>query len=115
MPTRDQILEALKVVIDPELHRNIVELGMVRSIDISEQGVLDATVSLMTPGCPIKSHFQNGVAAAVRGVEGGQGVNVGFDAPAPQEKEGLKNTLGRPPGLPEGALAQVKNIVCVGS
>jgi ATP-binding protein involved in chromosome partitioning len=44
MPTRDEILEALKVVIDPELHRNIVELGMVRSIDISELGVVDVTV-----------------------------------------------------------------------
>ena len=62
MPTRDQVLEALKVVIDPELHRSIVELGMVRSIDISEQGVVDVTVSLTTPGCPIKSHFQTGVA-----------------------------------------------------
>jgi len=31
MPTRDQVLEALKVVIDPELHRSIVDLGMVRS------------------------------------------------------------------------------------
>jgi len=70
MPTRDDILEALKVVIDPELHRNIVELGMVRSIEISEQGVVDVTVSLTTPGCPIKSHFQNGVDKAVRGKEG---------------------------------------------
>src|SRR5919198_2879485 len=50
MPTRDQILEALKVVIDPELHRSIVELGMVRSLDISEQGVVNVTVSLTTPG-----------------------------------------------------------------
>jgi ATP-binding protein involved in chromosome partitioning len=115
MPTRDQVLEALKVVIDPELHRSIVELGMVRSIDISEQGVVDVTVSLTTPGCPIKTHFQTGVASAARGVSGVTHVNVGFDVLSAQEKEGLKKTLGRPTGLPEGALAQVKNIVCVGS
>jgi ATP-binding protein involved in chromosome partitioning len=115
MPTRDQILEALKVVIDPELHRNIVELGMVRSIDISELGVVDVTVSLTTPGCPIKGHFQTGVNGAIRGVEGVTGVNIGFDVLSAQEKEGLKKTLGRPTGLPEGALAQVKNIVCIGS
>ena len=115
MPTRDHILEALKVVIDPELHRNIVELGMVRTIDISEQGVVDVTVSLTTPGCPIKSHFQNGVDKAVRGVSGVTHVNIGFDVLSPQEKEGLKRTLGRPSGLPEGALAAVANIVCVGS
>jgi ATP-binding protein involved in chromosome partitioning len=115
MPTRDEILEALKVVIDPELHRNIVELGMVRSVDISDAGVVDVTVSLTTPGCPIKSHFQNGVNQAIRGVQGVAGVNIGFDVLTPQEKEGLKRTLGRPSGLPEGALAQVRNVVCIGS
>jgi ATP-binding protein involved in chromosome partitioning len=115
MPTRDQVLEALKVVIDPELHRNIVELGMVRSIDISDQGVVDVTVSLTTPGCPIRSHFQNGVAAAARGVSGVTAVNIAFDVLSPQEKQNLQRTLGRPSGLPAGALAQVSNIVCVGS
>ena len=70
MPTRDQILEALKVVIDPELHRSIVELGMVRAIEISEQGAVNVTVSLTTPGCPIKGHFQSGVTKAVKSVEG---------------------------------------------
>jgi ATP-binding protein involved in chromosome partitioning len=39
MPTREQILEALRVVIDPELKRDIVELEMVRSITIKEGGV----------------------------------------------------------------------------
>jgi ATP-binding protein involved in chromosome partitioning len=115
MPTRDQILEALKVVIDPELHRSIVELGMVRSIEISEMGTVDVTVSLTTPGCPIKSHFQTGVATAVRGVDGVTGVNVGFDVLSDTEKAGLQRTLGRPTGLPEGALAQVANIICIGS
>src|SRR5437763_16794847 len=79
MPTRDQVLEALKVVIDPELHRSIVELGMVRSIDISERGAVNVTVSLTTAGCPIKSHFQTGVATAVQRVSGVTAVNVGFD------------------------------------
>jgi ATP-binding protein involved in chromosome partitioning len=115
MPTRDQILEALKVVIDPELRRDIVELEMVRSIDVKDGGVVDVTVSLTTPGCPIKSHFQTGVAAAVRGVEGVSHVNVGFDVLTDQEKGVLQRKLGRPGGLPEGALAQVSNIVCVGS
>ena len=115
MPTRDQILEALKVVIDPELHRSIVELGMVRSIDISEQGAVNVTVSLTTPGCPIKGHFQTGVANAVQSVEGVKAVSVGFDVLTDQEKAGLQKTLGRAGGLPEGALAQVANVVCIGS
>jgi ATP-binding protein involved in chromosome partitioning len=115
MPTRDQVLEALKVVIDPELHRNIVELGMVRSIDISEQGAVNVTVSLTTAGCPIKSHFQTGVANAVKTVDGVSAVNIGFDVLSADEKAGLQRTLGRPNGLPEGALAQVENVICIGS
>ena len=115
MPTRDQILEALKVVIDPELHRNIVELGMVRSVEISEQGAVNVTVSLTTPGCPIKGHFQTGVSSAVKSVEGVTAVGVGFDVLSDVEKQGLQKTLGRPNGLPAGALAQVANVVCIGS
>jgi ATP-binding protein involved in chromosome partitioning len=115
MPTRDQVLEALKVVIDPELRRSIVELGMVRSIDVKDQGVVDVTVSLTTPGCPIRNHFQTGVTQAVSGLAGVTRVNVGFDVLSDQEKAGLQHKLGRPQGLPEGALAAVSNIVCVGS
>ncbi len=115
MPTRDQVLEALKVVIDPELRRSIVELGMVRSIDVSDQGLVDVTVSLTTPGCPIRSHFQTGVTKALGTLPGVTRVNVGFDVLSDAEKAGLQRTLGRPQGLPEGALAQVTNIVCIGS
>ena len=114
MPTREQILEALKVVIDPELRRSIVELEMVRSIDIKDGGIVDVTVSLTTPGCPIKNHFQTAVAEAVSGVGGVSRVNVGFDVLTDQEKGVLQQKLGRN-GLPEGALAQVSNIICVGS
>jgi len=115
MPTREQILEALKAVIDPELRRDIVELEMVRSIDIKDGGVVDVMVSLTTPGCPIKNHFQVAVADAVRGVGGVAAVNVGFDVLTDHEKAGLQRKLGRPGGLPEGALAQVANVICVGS
>src|SRR4051812_49957499 len=77
--TKDAILKALESVIDPELHRNIVELDMVRSIDIRDGGVVDVMVSLTTPGCPIRNHFQTGVANAVGGIEGVTAVNGRFD------------------------------------
>ena len=115
MPTETQIREALKAVIDPELRRDIVELEMVRSIDFKDGGVVDVTVSLTTPGCPIKGHFQTAVVKAVTGVEGVSHCNVGFDVLSDQEKGVLQKKLGRPGGLPEGALAQVQNVICVGS
>ncbi|MGZ8649077.1 MAG: P-loop NTPase, partial [Solirubrobacteraceae bacterium] len=114
MPTETQILEALKVVIDPELRRDIVELEMVRSIDVKAGGIVDVTVSLTTPGCPIKDHFKTAVVAAVTGVEGVTHCNVGFDVLSDSEKGTLQKKLGRT-GLPEGALAQVANVICVGS
>ena len=114
MPSRDQVMGALKSVIDPELRRDIVELEMVRSVDVHENGVVDVMVSLTTPGCPIRSHFQTGVAQAVRELEGVSGVNVSFDVLSDNEKAALGRKLGRG-SLPEGALAQVANVMCVGS
>jgi ATP-binding protein involved in chromosome partitioning len=115
MPSRDEILKALEAVIDPELRQSIVELGMVRSIEAREDGTVDVMVSLTTPGCPIRNHFQTAVARAVGGLAGVAKVNVAFDVLTDQEKGALQRKLGRTGGLPEGALAQVANVVCVGS
>jgi ATP-binding protein involved in chromosome partitioning len=115
MPTAEQIKDALSRVIDPELRKDIVSLGMVRSIDQPEPGRVDVVVSLTTPGCPIRNHFQQAVAQNVSALEGVGQVNVGFDVLSDQEKQGLAQRLGRQGGLPEGALARVKNVICVGS
>jgi ATP-binding protein involved in chromosome partitioning len=114
MPSTEQILKALEAVIDPELHRSIVELDMVRSIDVSANGVVDVTVSLTTPGCPIKGHFQTSVAEAVTALDGVTHVNVYFDVLSDQQKAALQQKLGRG-SLPAGALAQVANVLCIGS
>src|SRR3954463_9586010 len=115
MPTRAEILEALKAVIDPELRRDIVELDMVRSIDVDANGVIDVTVSLTTAGCPIRNTFQDGVRNAVLALDGVVGVNTSFDVLTDQQKAAIQQKLGRPGGLPSGALAGVKNVICVGS
>jgi ATP-binding protein involved in chromosome partitioning len=114
MPTKEQVNESLRAVIDPELRKNIVDLGMVRSIDFFDGGRVDVVVSLTTPGCPIRSHFEQGVTEAVTGLEGVTTVNVGFDVLSPEEKQGLQQQLGRS-ALPQGSLARVKNVICVGS
>jgi ATP-binding protein involved in chromosome partitioning len=111
---RDEILKALEVVIDPELHRSIVELDMVRSIDVGANGVVDVTVSLTTPGCPIKGHFQTAVAEAVSALAGVTHVNVYFDVLDDTQKAALQQKLGRG-SLPDGSLAQVANVLCIGS
>ncbi len=114
MPTETDVRKALEAVIDPELRRNIVELDMVRSVAIHSTGVVDVTVSLTTAGCPIRSHFQTGVANAVRTLDGVQGVNVDFDVLDDGQKAALQHKLGRGT-LPKGALAQVSDVLCIGS
>jgi ATP-binding protein involved in chromosome partitioning len=110
----EEIRAALEAVIDPELRRSIVELDMVRAIDVSPNGVVDVTVSLTTPGCPIKDHFQSSVAQAVLALEGVTHVNVYFDVLSDSQKAALQQKLGRG-SLPAGALAQVSNVLCIGS
>ncbi len=114
LPTKEQVTEKLTAVIDPELRRNIVELGMVRSIEIKPEGQVDVTVSLTTPGCPIRSHFQQAVVSQVSSLDGVTGVGVGFDVLSDEEKGNLQQVLGRNK-LPQGALAQVRNVICVSS
>jgi ATP-binding protein involved in chromosome partitioning len=114
MPTKEQITEKLRAVIDPELRRSIVELGMVRSIEIKDGGRVEVVVSLTTAGCPIRSHFEQAVAKQVSELDGVTEVGVGFDVLSDEEKGNLQQTLGRAK-LPEGALAQVKNVICVAS
>jgi ATP-binding protein involved in chromosome partitioning len=114
MPTKEQITEALRTVIDPELRRSIVELDMVRSIEIDPQGSVSVMVSLTTPGCPIRSHFENAVRQNVSAVEGVTSVAVSFDVLSADEKGQLQQKLGRN-RLPQGALAKVRNVICVAS
>lgn len=116
LPSVAEILEKLEAVIDPELRRNVVELGMVReeSIVVKEDGRVEVTVSLTTPGCPIRSHFQTAVTEQTMSVPGVTSVGVGFDVLSDEQKAGISETLGRNK-LPEGTLAQVKNVICVAS
>src|SRR5436190_10976417 len=114
LPTHDQITEKLRAVIDPELRRSIVELGMVRSIEVHDSGRVEVVVSLTTAGCPIRSHFEQAVTQQVSELEGVTEVAVGFDVLSDEEKGALQKTLGRGK-LPAGALAQVKNVICVAS
>ena len=93
--------DALRSVIDPELRQSIVELGMVRSIDIHEDGRVDVIVSLTTPGCPIRCHFEQAVADNV-GADRGRdraSASASTSSPTPRSPD-LQQKLGRPAGCP---------------
>ncbi len=114
VPSHDELMQALTKVIDPELRKNVVELGMVRSVTVAADGGVDVVIALTTAGCPIRGHFEQAVERAITEL-GPTRVDTTFDVLSAEEKQALQKKLGRGGPLPSGALAQVQNIVAVGS
>lgn len=70
MISKEQVLGELRKVIDPELNVNIVDLGLIYDVDISEKtGKVVITMTLTTPGCPLSMVFEEWVPAAVKNIE----------------------------------------------
>lgn len=77
MITKNQVLEVLKQVIDPELNVNIVDLGLIYDVVIAQEtGSVEITMTLTTPGCPLSMVFEEWVPDAVRKVAGVKDVHV---------------------------------------
>ena len=55
--TEEMVLTVIRAVIDPELGLNIVDLGLIYSVDIAEDGRIAITMTLTTPGCPLHASF----------------------------------------------------------
>src|SRR5437867_11178772 len=73
------VLEALKVVKDPDLHRDIVSLGFIKELKI-DGGRVAFTIELTTPACPVKDQMRDQARAAVMQVPGVSAVDVGLSA-----------------------------------
>lgn len=83
---QDQVMQALSTVIEPELHRDIVSLNMVRDLQI-EGDTARFTIVLTTPACPLKNVFIERCNAAVVGkVKGINKLDIGWDAQVPTDR-----------------------------
>jgi metal-sulfur cluster biosynthetic enzyme len=78
-----QLREALRMVIDPELGYNIVDLGLVYSIGVEDGGVAHITMTTTTRGCPATSYLKNGAQVSASSVPGIDIVDVAltYDPP----------------------------------
>jgi ATP-binding protein involved in chromosome partitioning len=92
MIAEHSIREALSSVIDPEIRRNVVELDMVRGVDVRGDHV-DVTIALTVAGCPMKADLEGQVRRHVGAVEGVATVGVAFDVMTPQERTALRQRL----------------------
>ena len=70
MPTTEEIREALKVVTDPEIGINIVDLGLVYDVAVNEEGAASVTYTLTSMGCPVGPLFEKEIREAVESMEG---------------------------------------------
>lgn len=106
MPTTEaQVLDALRLVKDPDLHKDIVTLGFVKNLKIQD-GAVAFTVELTTPACPVKDLLRDQARSVVLALPGVNRVDVEMTAQV------------RPVGRPESGRAAVdgvKNIIAVGA
>jgi ATP-binding protein involved in chromosome partitioning len=89
----DAIQAALATVNDPEIRRPITELGMVRSAEIGDDGVVRVELLLTIAGCPLKDKLRTDITAAVGAVSGVTGVEVEFGVMTPEQRQGLQAKL----------------------
>ena len=100
-----EVLDALKVVRDPDLHRDIVSLGFIKNLSI-DGGSVTFTIELTTPACPVKDQLRDQAHAAVMQVPGVTSVDVKLGA---RVREAVGGDGGRQP------LEGVKNVIAVGA
>ena len=79
MPTEQEVLEALKQVEDPDLHRDIVSLGFISDVNIHD-GLVELRIVLTTPACPVRDQLKTQAEEILRSLPGVQEVNVTMDA-----------------------------------
>jgi ATP-binding protein involved in chromosome partitioning len=103
--TEAAVLDALKVVTDPDLHRDIVTLGFIKNLKV-DRAQVSFTIELTTPACPVKDQMRDQARAAVMRVPGVGGVDVQMSA---RVREAVGGDGTRSP------IAGVKNVIAVGA
>ncbi len=107
--TKEQVLEALSHVIDPELHRSLTDLKMVREIQVRGDKV-DVTIALTVPNCPMKAQIEADVHTAINALPGVGRVSVQMTAMTDEER---KAVLGEPKEGSAAPYNHVKHVVAV--
>ena len=101
--SQESILAALRNVQDPELHRDIVSLGMVKNLAVAD-GKVSFTVELTTPACPLRETIETDCKKSLAAVSGISGLEINFGAQVRGSKAGAGQT---------DLLPTVKNVVLV--
>jgi ATP-binding protein involved in chromosome partitioning len=101
--TEQAVMAALSKVQEPELHRDLVSLNMIRNVQI-QGGKVNFTILLTTPACPLRSQIEREARQAVAAIPGVENVEIKMDANVPSD--------GRPRGLLE---LPIRNAIAIAS
>lgn len=127
MVSKDQVMAALKDVMDPELHISIVNLQMVKNVDITGDKV-KVLVALTVGGCPLSKTISTDIEKAVTKLPGVKAVDVETTVMTKQELESLRKKIqgqmastqaekagpgGMPPGINRLERKGVRNVIAV--
>jgi len=99
--TEADVIEALRPVEDPELHRSIVDLGMVKGVAI-DGGVVAVRIALTVAGCPLRNEIQNRVSTAVVALDGIDRVDLDFTVMTDEERAAVREMLHGDPAATAG-------------
>jgi len=99
--TETDVVEALRPVEDPELHRSIVELGMVREVRVDAPNV-EVQVALTVAGCPLRNEIQRRVTEALVTLDGLETVDIDFTVMTDEERAALATRLHGDPAASAG-------------
>jgi len=101
--TKEAVLAALSKVQEPELHKDLVTLNMIRALEIKDN-IVSFTIMLTTPACPLKTQIEKEARQAVMSVEGIKSVSIKFDSDVPNDGR-MRGLLSMP----------IRNAIAVGS
>jgi len=111
MPSEKEILAALEQVMDPELGRNLVELGMIHDLDIAKNGNVVFTLALTVPGCPLRDQMAASARKAVMAVKGVKDVEINFRGMTEDERRAVTGSGSTLPKLNQ--FNHVKQVLAV--
>jgi ATP-binding protein involved in chromosome partitioning len=102
--TQEQVLDALRVVKDPDLGRDLVTLGMIENVEIGDRGNVNFTIVLTTPACPVKEQLKQQSESVVSAIPGVRSVEAAVTSRV------MKGAMTQREGIPG-----VRNTIAVGS
>jgi len=116
-PTDEHVRGLLRGVIDPELGSDVVDLGMIRSIEVADDGTVTITVALTTAGCPLRAQLQKDIRTRVGSAPGVAAVSITWSEMTADERSAAMGRARRnaQERAPETAIAPTTRVIGIAS